>query len=63
MKIASYIAPNVENYMMYMGQTGVNIQVVKFEPQENCPICSNKFIEISISKSEKVYKLVEKVEA
>lgn len=25
LKIASYIAPNVDNYMMYMGQTGVNI--------------------------------------
>jgi hypothetical protein len=47
---------------MYMGQTGVNIQVMKFEPLENCPICSNNFIDIKVKKTDKVYSLVEKVE-
>lgn len=62
LKILSYCEPAVDNYMMYMGQTGVNIQVVKFEKLENCAICQNNSIDYEIKYETKVYKLVEELE-
>lgn len=49
--------------MMYMGQTGVNIQVVKFDQLENCPICSRNFIDVEIEYDSKVSELVQRIES
>ena len=45
-----------------MGQTGVNIQVMKFEPHDNCPVCSNNYIDIKVKKTDKLSELVVRVE-
>ena len=48
--------------MMYMGQTGTNIQTFKFEEDEDCPVCSTNYIEYEIGLDTKVYTLVERIE-
>lgn len=45
-----------------MGQTGVNIQVMKFAPLDNCPVCSNNFIDIEVKKTDKLSELVANLE-
>jgi len=38
-KLMTGCSKTVDNYMMYMGQDGIYTNVIKYEPQFNCPIC------------------------
>ena len=42
LKIMLGCSKSVDDYFMYMGQTGVNTNTMKYEKLENCLICSNK---------------------
>jgi ubiquitin-activating enzyme E1 C len=39
-KIATYANPVMDNYFMFMGQTGINTQTIAYEKKENCLVCS-----------------------
>jgi ubiquitin-activating enzyme E1 C len=38
-KIATYSNPVMNNYLMFMGQTGVNCQTFSYERKEDCLVC------------------------
>ncbi|KAF4715948.1 NEDD8-activating protein uba3 [Perkinsus olseni] len=40
LKLASYCDPSLDNYFMYMGQTGVNTQTFEWERSDTCLVCS-----------------------
>ena len=61
-KILSYIAPSVDNYMMYMGKTGVNISAFAMEQKENCFVCNNKATEFEFRLGETVQDAVLRIE-
>jgi ubiquitin-activating enzyme E1 C len=43
-KIATYTNPVMNNYFMYMGQTGVNCETFAYEKNPNCLVCSSSRI-------------------
>ena len=53
-KVLSYIGPSVDNYMMYMGKTGVNISAFPMEKKPNCFVCNNKPLEFEFKLEETV---------
>ena len=38
-KIATYANPVMDNYFMFMGQTGISTQTIAYEKKENCLVC------------------------
>merc|ERR1719510_711778 len=38
-KISTYCGPVLNNYMMYMGQTGVYTHTFEYEKKESCMVC------------------------
>lgn len=62
-KIISYIAPTVDNYMMYMGKNSINCSAIKFEPKHDCIICQNKPTPMELSLDKTVEALLEELEA
>jgi ubiquitin-activating enzyme E1 C len=38
-KIATYSNPVMNNYLMYMGQTGINSQTFSYEQRDDCLVC------------------------
>lgn len=61
-KVLSYIAPSVENYMMYMGKTGVNISTFEMQSNPKCYICCSAAIDYPLKKTVRVDELVQKME-
>lgn len=50
-KVATGCNFTLENYMMYMGQSGVNADALVYGREENCIVCSRKNVEIKVSKT------------
>jgi ubiquitin-activating enzyme E1 C len=44
LKVATYCAKSMDNYMMYMGQAGIYASTFKYEKNENCLVCGQKTI-------------------
>ena len=40
-KIATYANPVMSNYLMYMGQTGINTQIIAYEKRDDCIVCGS----------------------
>ena len=49
LKILSGCNHHLDNYMMYMGQTGVYTNTFVYEREENCPICQRTTVQFDIS--------------
>lgn len=41
-KIATYASPVMDNYWMYMGQTGINSQKISYERKPDCVVCDQE---------------------
>lgn len=62
LKVASYMAPTVDNYMMYMGKNGINVAAHKFDQKDSCIICNNKPIDMTLKKESTVEEVLEEIE-
>ncbi|CAG9320853.1 unnamed protein product [Blepharisma stoltei] len=54
LKIATYVTKPVDNYFMFMGQTGIHTATLQIEKDPNCLVCSNKPGIITIGKNSKL---------
>ena len=50
-KVATGCNHTLENYMMYMGQSGVNADALVYGREDNCIVCSRKSVEFKVSKT------------
>lgn len=58
-KIATYSNPVMNNYLMYMGQTGVNTQTIAYEKKDTCLVCGlDSGVAISIASSSSLQELL-----
>ena len=39
---------HLNNYLMYMGQTGVNTHTFEYQREENCFVCKRTAIEVNV---------------
>jgi NEDD8-activating enzyme E1 len=58
-KIATSSAAYLNNYFMLIGTEGVYSYTFEHEKRNDCPVCSNESLEISIPKSWTVEHLIE----
>ena len=59
LKVATYISHPVDNYMMYMGQSGVHVHTFKYERKPDCLICSRKPVDFSVTPDTTLQKFLE----
>jgi ubiquitin-activating enzyme E1 C len=60
-KIATYSNPVMNNYLMYMGQTGVNTQTIAYEKKDTCLVCGlDSGVAISIASSSSLQELLDR---
>ena len=59
LKIGTYCGKPVENYFMYMGQTGINTMTSAMEKDPQCLVCSNKPSEVTFPRTSKLKELLE----
>jgi len=58
-KVLSYIAPTVENYMMYMGKVGLNISTFELAQLSSCFVCNSRPIPLQLSRLTTVSALID----
>jgi len=58
LKVATYVTKPVDNYFMYMGQTGIHTATIQIEKDPNCLCCSNKPANVTISKTKKLQDFI-----
>jgi ubiquitin-activating enzyme E1 C len=51
LKVATYLGKPVDNYFMYMGQTGLHSQTFPLEKDPECLVCSTRPITLTLKKS------------
>lgn len=51
-KIVSGVAPTINNYYAYLGNTviGISTDTYGMEKKNNCPVCSNKPYNLTVSR-------------
>lgn len=54
LKIATYVTKPIDNYYMYMGQTGIHSATFQMEKDPSCLCCSTKPQSLAISKDIKL---------
>lgn len=59
LKIATACNYTLDNYMMYMGQTGVNADALMHAREDDCIVCCRKIQEIKVSKHDKLKDFLE----
>ena len=62
MKIMSYSATPMDNYMLIIGKNRVNCDVTNYTKKKNCAICNVETVPFEINKTWLVEELVQKVE-
>jgi ubiquitin-activating enzyme E1 C len=58
-KLATNCVPNINNYMMYVGDRGVYTYTFALEKKENCPVCGLSIHTIPISENATLQDLVD----
>ena len=51
-KVATGCNYTLENYMMYMGQSGVNADALVYGRESSCIVCSRKNVEMQVSMAQ-----------
>jgi ubiquitin-activating enzyme E1 C len=59
LKVATYISKPIDNYFMYMGQTGVHTVTFTLEKDEECLVCSTKPVKISIARDKRLADFIQ----
>jgi len=62
-KILSGCNKVLDNYMQYMGQTGVTTTTYVSAKEEECVVCNVRTFKISASKSQKLSEIFEKIKS
>lgn len=57
LKVATYLSNPIDNYFMYMGQTGIHTATIQIEKDPECLVCSKKPINLSISRNSKLREM------
>lgn len=60
-KVLSGCNVNLDNYMQYMGQTGVSTTTYVAEKNDNCPVCNVRRIKIEATKDTKLKNVFETI--
>ena len=63
LKVATYISHPVDNYMMYMGQSGIHVHTFQYESNPNCLICSRKPVALSLTPATTLQQFFETISA
>eukprot|EP00297_Palpitomonas_bilix_P025960 CAMPEP_0113904794 /NCGR_PEP_ID=MMETSP0780_2-20120614/23526_1 /TAXON_ID=652834 /ORGANISM="Palpitomonas bilix" /LENGTH=423 /DNA_ID=CAMNT_0000898595 /DNA_START=113 /DNA_END=1384 /DNA_ORIENTATION=- /assembly_acc=CAM_ASM_000599 len=61
LKIATYAAPAMEDYLMYVGNAGVNTHTFQAERKDDCLVCSKRVVHLSLPRSATLQALVEEL--
>lgn len=59
LKVATYCSKSVENYSMYMGQTGLHMHTFMYERNPECVVCSNNMKTKEIKKTTTLKELLD----
>jgi NEDD8-activating enzyme E1 len=59
LKVATYISNPIDNYFMYMGQTGIHTTTFQMEKDSECLVCSRKPISLQILSSMKLREFIQ----
>lgn len=51
----------MNNYLMYMGQSGLNTHTFEYERQENCFVCSRNEIALEVDRTDKLSGFIEQL--
>eukprot|EP00928_Gymnodinium_smaydae_P063160 TRINITY_DN46829_c0_g1_i1.p1 TRINITY_DN46829_c0_g1~~TRINITY_DN46829_c0_g1_i1.p1 ORF type:complete len:445 (-),score=84.08 TRINITY_DN46829_c0_g1_i1:88-1422(-) len=63
LKISTYCGPVLNNYFMYMGQTGVYGHTFVYEKKDDCMVCGGGELVLTRSKSSTLQELLEALSA
>eukprot|EP00590_Aulacoseira_subarctica_P005045 CAMPEP_0172431690 /NCGR_PEP_ID=MMETSP1064-20121228/59605_1 /TAXON_ID=202472 /ORGANISM="Aulacoseira subarctica , Strain CCAP 1002/5" /LENGTH=447 /DNA_ID=CAMNT_0013178549 /DNA_START=61 /DNA_END=1407 /DNA_ORIENTATION=- len=58
-KILSFCSESLNNYMMYMGTTGLYNHTFVYERKEDCPVCTSSVQKITLPKSFSLNQLIQ----
>lgn len=58
LKLGTSMATYLDNQMQYSGQTGTNAFTFQYERSDNCIVCSNKPIDMTLKEQSKLSDLV-----
>mmetsp|Transcript_9251 Transcript_9251/g.7033 ORF Transcript_9251/g.7033 Transcript_9251/m.7033 type:complete len:126 (+) Transcript_9251:1-378(+) len=61
LKLLTGCAPPMNNYLMYMGQTGVNTHTFEYQREEHCFVCRREKVKLQMQKNEKLRDCLEKL--
>ncbi len=59
LKLATMCNNSMNNYMMYMGQSGVNTNTFEYLREENCFVCSRNELVLSFEKAKKLQDFID----
>ena len=54
LKVATYLSSPIDNYFMYMGQTGVHSVTFPLEKDEDCLVCSTRPVAVSVGRDKRL---------
>mmetsp|Transcript_34985 Transcript_34985/g.75435 ORF Transcript_34985/g.75435 Transcript_34985/m.75435 type:complete len:448 (+) Transcript_34985:68-1411(+) len=60
-KISTYCGPVLNNYMMYMGQTGVYTHTFEYEKKSDCMVCGGARLLLTVSSATTLQELLDKL--
>merc|ERR1711988_1596242 len=59
LKVSTYCGPVLNNYMMYMGQTGVYTHTFPYEKKEDCMVCGGAKLTVKSPKTSTLQELID----
>eukprot|EP00831_Metopus_contortus_P008653 TRINITY_DN1331_c0_g1_i9.p1 TRINITY_DN1331_c0_g1~~TRINITY_DN1331_c0_g1_i9.p1 ORF type:complete len:356 (+),score=68.08 TRINITY_DN1331_c0_g1_i9:92-1159(+) len=62
-KLGTFLSPHMDNEMLYIGQTGVYGYTYQYQRLEDCIVCQNKAMPITMSESQKLSDLISKLKS
>ena len=59
LKIGTSLAAHLDNQMQYSGQTGTNVFTFQYQRSNNCIVCSNKPIDMTLDNNTKLSEFID----
>ena len=59
LKVATYVSNPIDNYLMFIGQNGIHTVTLQVEKDEDCLICSQKPISITLKNTMKLKEFLQ----
>jgi len=63
LKLATQIAPPLQNYVMFAGGTGMYSYTFEYERKESCPVCGANLLRLTMPADATLEQLIERITA